>query len=248
MSGTRSPSRKERAIEAFIVAHGQPSEPEAGEEHLRALAQKVRVSLPDWTVRSATLALPGALERALENCGPKPLVFPVFMADGWFTQKALAGRLRGTSARQLSALGTHPELPRLAARLLRRAAERAGWAHRGFEVLLAAHGSATGSAAAACTMRFADQLSCRLSETQIRVGFLEQEPRLAEAASHCGLRTLALPLFAGAGGHPTRDVPEALDRAGFQGLRLKPLGEAYFIPDLIAHALKCAAQIGNLAA
>jgi sirohydrochlorin ferrochelatase len=248
MSGTRLPFRKERAIEAVIVAHGQPSQPETGEAHLRALVQKVREFIPEWTLRSATLAAPGSLENALQASRPQPLVFPVFMVDGWFTQKALAGRLRGTDARQLSPLGIHPELPKLAARLLRGTAEQTGWAQSGFDVLLAAHGSATGPAAANCTLRFAKHLSRWLPARRIRTGFLEQAPYLADVAADCGLRTLALPLFAGAGGHPKRDVPEALDQAGFQGLRLKPVGDAHFIPELIAHALRSAALTGNLAA
>ncbi len=169
------------------------------------------------------------------------MVFPVFMADGWFTQKALARRLEGSGARQLPPLGVHPELPRLTARLLRSTGEQAGWARSGFEVLLAAHGSATGPAAGECTMTFAATLARWLPTAQIRVGFLEQDPHLADVAAVCGLRTLALPFFAGVGGHLTRDVPEALDRAGFHGLRMQSLGEAYFVPELIAHTLRYAA-------
>ncbi|WP_428643945.1 sirohydrochlorin chelatase [Roseibium sp.] len=239
MSGTRSPFLKEQATEAVIVSHGQPSHPQAGEDHLRALALQIREHLPGWSVRFATLAAPHALEQALEACRSAPLVFPVFMADGWFTKKALAGRLQGSGARQLPPLGVHPELPRLTARLLRNAGEYAGWARTGYEVLLAAHGSATGSAAGECTRDFAKALAGWLPAARIRVGFLEQRPGLADVAAGCGLRTLALPFFAGAGGHITRDVPDALDLAGFQGLRMQSLGDAYFVPELIAHTLKC---------
>ncbi|MDN3721346.1 CbiX/SirB N-terminal domain-containing protein [Roseibium salinum] len=133
-------------------------------------------------------------------------------------------------------------MPRLTARLLRNAATLSGWARSGFDVLLAAHGSATGAAPEECTMAFANALARWLPARRIHVGFLEQDPHLAEVAGLCSLRTLHLPFFAGAGGHLTRDVPQALDGAGFEGLRMESLGEAYFIPDLIAHTLECAAQ------
>ncbi|MCK7611105.1 sirohydrochlorin chelatase [Roseibium sediminicola] len=240
MSGTRSPSRKEQAIEAVLVAHGQPSQPEAGEAHLRALSQKVRAFLPGWSVRSATLAQQGSLDRALVQAGSEPLVFPVFMAEGWFTQKALAGRLTGTGARQLPALGVHADLPQLTARYLDEVAGKSHWRTSGYEVLLAAHGSATCAATAQCTLRFAAGLAENLGDVPIRIGFLEETPWLRNAAARCGLKTLLLPLFAGNGGHVTKDIPEALDEAGFKGLRLAPLIEAAFIPKLIACALECA--------
>ncbi|MHA7774639.1 CbiX/SirB N-terminal domain-containing protein [Roseibium sp. M-1] len=237
MSGTRSPSRKEQAIEAVLVAHGQPSQPEAGEAHLRLLAQKVREFLPGWTVRSATLAERNSLERCLDLAGPQPLVFPIFMAEGWFTQKALAGRLKGTRARQMTALGVHPELPRLTAGYLKELAARTRWDAFGYEVLLAAHGSATGASTAQCTLRFAVGLAEDLTDARIRIGFLEEAPFLADAAARCGLKTILLPLFAGNGHHVTEDIPQALDQAGFEGLRLAPLIETPFMPKLIASAL-----------
>ena len=240
MSGTRSPSRKERAIEAVLVSHGQPSQPEAGEAHLRALTQKVREVLPGWTIRSATLAAGDGLERALELAGPDPLVFPVFMAEGWFTQNALPGRLKGTGSRQMPALGVHPGLPPLTAAYLGEVAARTHWNATGYEVLLAAHGSASCALPAQCTLRFAAGLSENLPDVPVRIGFLEEAPFLGDVAGLCGLKTILLPLFAGAGGHVADDIPQALDEAGFEGLRLAPLIEAPFIPKLIACALDCA--------
>ncbi|QFT70923.1 hypothetical protein FIU93_29320 (plasmid) [Labrenzia sp. THAF35] len=240
MSGTRSPFRKERAIEAILVSHGQPSHPQAGEAYLRALAQQVREFLPGWSIRSATLAAPGALERALGLAGPEPLVFPVFMAEGWFTQTALTGRLKGTGARQLPALGIHPELPRLTAHFLEMTAERTHWNASGYELLLAAHGSATCRSTAQSTVRFAAGLAEWLPERPIRLGFLEEAPFLEQTATSCGMRTVLFPLFAGNGHHVTQDIPEALDKAGFEGLRLAPLIEAPFVPKLIACALESA--------
>ncbi len=247
MSGTRSPFRKGPVTEALLVSHGQPSAPETGEAHLQALAQQVSNHLPDWIIRSATLAAPQALERALAACRTKPLVLPVFMTDGWFTRKALPQRLGTFSARQMAPLGTHLDLPRLTARLLRRAVEQKSWLVADTEILIAAHGSATGSAPSECTLQFAAALARWLPAREIRIGFLAEAPCLARVAAHCGPKSLALPFFAGAGGHVNEDVPDALDEAGFRGVRLPALGDAWFTPELIAQSLRSAA-IRTLAA
>ncbi len=76
----------------LLVAHGQPSDPAPAEAEVAGLAGKVAAALPGWDVGSATLAAPEALQRALQGANA-PLVFPLFMADGWFTRTALPDRL-----------------------------------------------------------------------------------------------------------------------------------------------------------
>ncbi|MCV0427942.1 MAG: hypothetical protein K5905_20995 [Roseibium sp.] len=240
MSGTRSRFRRGPVTEAVIVSHGQPSKPQAGEDHVRELANQVARRLPDWSVRAATLATPGALERVLSSCQNEPLIFPVFMAEGWFTRKALPDRLGNSSCRQLAPLGALQELPRSALRLLSRAAERRNWSLDECEILIAAHGSATGNAAAESCENFVAAMKEILPASHIRIGYLEQDPDLASVAAECGPKTLALPFFATPGGHVKEDVPQALKRAEFQGVQLPCLGQAWFIPELIAQSLKLA--------
>ena len=67
---------------ALIVAHGQPSDPAPAEADLAVLAAAIAAQLPDWQISSATLADPDALARAIT--GPFGLVYPMFMAGGWF--------------------------------------------------------------------------------------------------------------------------------------------------------------------
>lgn len=239
MSGTRSPSRKEPVTEALIVSHGQPSRPEEGEQHLRLLAGHVGRLLPDWKIRSATLAAPGVLEHAINACrDPHPLVFPLFMTDGWFTKTALPARLAYSGACQLPPLGTLPDLPDLTALALQRAMERRGWVPAETDILIAAHGSPNGSGAARCTYRFATALTRLLPVRDVRIGFLEQSPHLADAAADGRSQTIELPFFAAPGGHVREDVPAALDEADFQGVRLPCLGQAWFIPELISRTFR----------
>lgn len=83
---------------ALIVSHGQPSAPAPAEAALAEFAARIAAGLPSgWRVASATLAAPDALEAALARFGAGTgplLIYPMFIADGWFTQVNLPARLR----------------------------------------------------------------------------------------------------------------------------------------------------------
>lgn len=225
-------------MRALIVAHGQPSDPEPPEKTLAELALNVQARLPGWRVASATMAAPGRLEERARNSPAGTLVYPLFMADGWFVRTKLRQRLEGVPVQYLSPLGLDPALPRLAAGLLKRKAAAQGWSIAETPVLLPAHGSARSDLAADATRRFAGLLQTELPGTSLHLGFVEQAPSIEDAARDLPDRAISLPFFAAAGGHAVEDVPEALDAAGFAGLRLPPLGLAPDIPDLIAAALR----------
>ena len=74
---------------AVIVAHGSPSDPESQEGALRALASSVEAHMDGWRIGSATLAAKGRLEAEIGDLG-RPLIYPFFMARGWFTGQVLA--------------------------------------------------------------------------------------------------------------------------------------------------------------
>lgn len=83
---------------ALIVSHGQPSDPGPAEAALTHFAAQVVARLPaNWSVEAATLAAPGALKAALARsagCDGPLLIYPMFIADGWFTQINLPARIR----------------------------------------------------------------------------------------------------------------------------------------------------------
>ncbi len=248
MSGTRSPSRKAPATEALIVSHGQPSNPQAGEDILAALTAQIRTHLPEWEIRSATMAAPGVLEDQLSAYSGVPFVFPMFMADGWFTRTALPGRLGSHTVHQLSPFGVHPGLPHQTLKWLKREAERRGWPFGSCEIMIAAHGSETGSAAGECALYFARRIR-RLTpfKKKVHTGFLSEEPYLADVVRYSTQRTFLVPFLAGAGGHLTEDIPEALEKGGFRGVLLPAIGETAIAPKLIAHSLKTA-ELRSMAA
>lgn len=161
-------------------------------------------------------------------------VYPMFMADGWFTQIHLPQRLAAAGAapgwRILAPFGLDPALPALAAQILREAGI-------GDTLLLAAHGSFRSEAPARVAMAMAATLQEALSLQRAEAAFIDQSPRLA-TVSGFPKDALCLPFFAAAGGHVTDDLPQALAEAGFAGRILPPLGLDPRVPALIAASLQ----------
>ncbi|MGP3699272.1 sirohydrochlorin chelatase [Rhodobacter sp. NSM] len=219
---------------ALIVAHGQPSDPRPAAAEIEALAAAVALQLPGWRVRSATLAEAGALAREVSAAGAPGIVYPLFMAGGWFTLTNLPRQLAsagGGDWRIADPFGTDPAVEDLTVALAREAlAETPAPA-----ILLAAHGSFRSKAPSDVARRMALRLA---SETGIpcEAAFIEQEPRIVEVAA--GMPdALCLPFFAARGGHVAGDLPDALSEARFRGRVLEPVGLDPRVPALIARAI-----------
>ena len=226
-------------LEAVLVAHGQPGEPEPQEAAMRALAARVADCLPGATVRGATLAMLAALEAALAGLA-RPTVYPFFMAEGYFTGRVLPARLEGRQARQIAPFGTDAALPGLIARVTVAAAAEAGLDPAAATLLLAAHGSQASSTSKDTAYATAAALRPLVPFRSIEVGLIEEPPRLADAARGLG-PAICLPFFALRAGHVVGDIPEALAEAGFDGPVLPAIGEHAEVPALIAAALVRAA-------
>ena len=103
---------------AILVAHGAPADPEPQDLVLHDLAKRVGALLPDWEIRGATLAREGSLACALDGL-VAPLIYPFFMAEGWFTKRELPRRVAEAGHPDLTyldPLGVDPDLPDLIAR------------------------------------------------------------------------------------------------------------------------------------
>jgi sirohydrochlorin ferrochelatase len=223
---------------ALIVSHGQPSDPAPAAADLARLAAAVAVHLPGWRVGSATLAEADALSCA--TTGPQGLIYPMFMAAGWFTRTHLPQRLADVGAggwRVLDPFGTDPRVQALALALVREAGLEAGG-----DLLLAAHGSFRSAAPGDVARQVAGDIGAALGLARAQAAFIDQTPRLAGATGF-GPDALCLPFFAASGGHVIDDLPAALAEAGFQGRVLQPLGLDVRAPALIAASLKAAAGL-----
>lgn len=224
---------------AIIVAHGQPSDPAPAEAEIATLAAKVAAHLPGWTVRSGTLAQPGALDRAVAGLDA-PFVFPFFMADGWFIRSALPDRLSRAGAwapRLLTPFGLLPETLMLAGEAASAAAKAQGWAVEETTLVLAAHGSGRSPYPREAAGLTAKTIGETCAFAAIRCGFIEEAPEIADVARGAGDRALCLPLFVARWGHVETDLPSALAKAAFTGALLDPLGTAQEVPGIIARAL-----------
>ncbi|AUQ66016.1 CbiX/SirB N-terminal domain-containing protein [Phaeobacter inhibens] len=227
---------------AIITAHGQPSDPAPQERALAELADAVASLMPEWDIRSATLAMSDRLEQVTPEGA---LIYPFFMANGWFTSSVLPRRLQGHNVHLLPPFGLDPSLPDLACDALALACAARGWSLSQTRILLAAHGSARGPKAAEAAETFAAAMRDRLPGTTLATGYVEEDPRIAETArvfedTTPAQPSLCLPFFAQAGEHVRDDIPDALADAGFGGDTLPVLGALPQVPQLIANALNTA--------
>lgn len=230
---------------ALILSHGQPSDPAPAEAEIAALAARVQALMPDWHVASATLATPGALAEQVAQAASVAaasggFAYPLFMADGWFTRDHLPKKLAeagGADWHVLDPFGIDPAVQDLTVTLALEAAAAKGIAPAETEVLLAAHGSFRSPAPARVAGEVAAKIAAR-GFARAEPAFIDQSPRLAEAAVSFGAKAIVLPFFAAKGGHVVDDIPEALTEAGFAGTLLEPVGLDPRVPALIAAALR----------
>lgn len=232
-----APATEPGGGEAVIVAHGFPPDPMPQDLTIKALAASVAALCKGWTVRGATLALPGSLESALAGLR-SPLVYPFFMAEGYFTGQVLPERLAKTApnAHQLPPFGTDPGLVALAVRCSIEGARAAGLDPRNTALLLAAHGSKVSPSSRNAALAMARQIAAQTPFRRVSAGYIEEKPFLASAARGLG-PALCLPFFALRAGHVEDDVPRALSEAGFRGPVLPAIGEHAEVPHLIAATL-----------
>lgn len=224
---------------AILVSHGQPSAPPPAEIHLAYIAAQVSDHLSGWEVRSATLSSKGALDFAMADGA---VIFPFFMARGYFTARVLPDRLKGWQYRMATPFGLLPDLPEATADLLRRELVARNWDAATAQILLAAHGSARGPKAAEAAEAFASALRLALPGPQISTGYVEQNPFIEAAAQPLGPHSLCLPFFAQSGDHVREDIPEALEAGAFPGALLPSLGAVPCAAALIAEAIETAAD------
>lgn len=213
-----------------IVAHGQPSDPRTLGAEIEALAAEVARHLPGRSVAAATLAESGALAHALGSAGQPGVVYPLFMAGGWFSRLHLPKKLAeagGAGWQVLEPMGCDAAVHQLALTIAKESGAE--------EVLVAAHGSSRSAVPADIARHVAGLISVRLG-IHAEAAFLEHAPRIAEATG-LGPRSVCLPFFATGGAHVTEDIPAALEQAWFRGRILPPLGQDARIPALIAAAV-----------
>ncbi len=227
---------------ALIVAHGQPSDPEPAEAALAAYAAEVNNLSNGITVTSSTLAAPGMLESKLDELPDDTVIYPLFMAKGWFVTSALPNRVGDRPVRILDPLGTDANLPSLASEALRDTLAETKWEPNCTHLVLAAHGSGRSRNPSEVARTFARNLERVLAFRSVRVGFVEEPPSISEVAEGTGAQAICLPFFVCTGGHVLEDIPQELDRASFQGRVLPVVGDLPRVKRHIAKVLTAVAR------
>lgn len=224
----------------LIVAHGQPSDPIPAAAEIAQLAERVAVCLPGRSVGAATLAHAGEIAAQIRSLGHGGLIYPLFMAGGWFTRVLLPSRMAEAGAvgwQVLEPLGCDPALHELAVRIVEEAMGADGRSGGNTEVLLAAHGSFKSGAPSDIARHVAARIRSATSAGRVEAAFIDQDPQLAQATGF-GVNSVCLPYFAASGGHVAKDIPAALAAAGFAGRLLAPIGSDARVPALIARAIE----------
>jgi sirohydrochlorin ferrochelatase len=225
------------SLSALIVSHGQPSDPEIGEAEIAELAAAVQKYLPDAHVEGVTLATKGRIE-ALSAAHPGALIYPMFMADGWFTRVQLPKRLADGVGPQLVSFGMDCTLPMLAADWLRSVCVDHARIPSEIDLVITGHGSGKSWRVSEATHAFADRVAEAFQPNSLRCGFVEESPSLTDALSGLGETAICLPYFAAKRGHVLDDLPEAVAVSGFKGIVLDPIGLHPAVPKMIADALR----------
>ena len=225
------------SFDALIVSHGQPSDPDVGEAEIAALASKVGGHLPGARVEGVTLAAEGRIE-ALSADRPGALIYPIFMADGWFTQVQLPKRLAKGVGPQLVSFGLDCTLPLLAANWLRAVCTERAVDPYGVDLVIAGHGSGKSRRVSEATHAFADQVAGVFKPRSVRCGFVEEAPSLEDALTGLDQNSICLPFFAAKRGHVLDDLPQAVRASKYEGIVLDPIGLHPDVPKLIADALR----------
>ncbi|MDQ2091768.1 cobalamin biosynthesis protein CbiX [Marimonas arenosa] len=200
---------------ALIDAAGKPSDSGAMETTLYGLAAQVFASLRGWAVYGATLAAPGAIERAKAGL-ERSLIFPFCRAPGWFVDMCLPNRLGPDTGKILVPLGCDPGLPAHSRDMLLKIRPLGGLDAEETAVLLAADGSPRCPESSDAVRQFSVALKRQLLTRCFHLGYVKELPLLRDMTGIDG-PAICVPFFAAGGGHVKHEAPEALTQAGFSG-------------------------------
>lgn len=164
--------------------------------------------------------------------GQPAYLVPLLMAEG-HAYKALCGTIAERSNVTLCAtLGTHPRLAVLIAKMAADACRAQGWNPAETEIILAAHGTRRDPDSGVTARSQAARIAATDAFAAIRVGFLEEEPLLADLLAPARERQrVAVGFFAEPGVHGDSDLVRLTTAAGV--VYAGPVGTEARIPALI---------------
>lgn len=185
---------------------------------------------------------------------PDVLVYPLFLADGYFSRVRLPRLIAAAQAaspkprrvRVLPPLGLDPALADVVAATARRMAGEIGIACDAATLVLVAHGTPRHKASRQAAETLARRLETRALFRGVRAAFLEEPPSLAEVIAGVGGPVLVVGLLAGEGLHGGVDVPHILEEIARADVAFAGnIGTFTDIADIVAAAVRRASTDGG---
>lgn len=205
---------------------------------LAALASFAHVSAgvlkgePDLTAALAAAAASGAERIA---------IYPMFMADGYFTRTVLPDRVTAASVglplSVLPPLGLDAGLPALLLREALAATARHGLQPRETQLIVVGHGSKLGPASAEATRAAATAMAREAAFADVVTAFLEEPAFLADVLAADRRPAVVSGFFSGDGLHAGEDVPGAIAASGRRAVYAGSAGASPGLPGLMVTAL-----------
>jgi sirohydrochlorin ferrochelatase len=232
-------------IAAVLASHGD----RAGSDpnrillfHADAVRNLTGLSIVAAGVLKGEPALEEALEFARRSGANEIVVYPLFMAGGYFTGKVLPERIRVAGlepqCRILQPLGLDPGLADVLRHDALEAARLAGFEPEASRLLIVGHGSKYGPASAEATRDVAGKLAAAGGFRVVETAFLEEAPLLSDALRSDRSPAVVSGFFFGDGMHAGEDVPAAIRETNANAVYAGPLGRSVGVSRLIAAALK----------
>jgi sirohydrochlorin ferrochelatase len=192
-------------------------------------------------------SLEAALSEAAATGARAILVYPLFMADGYFTASVLPDRIRAAgcerTARILPPLGLEPGITDLMRADALETSRQAGFDPRASRLLVVGHGSKFGPASARATREAAAGIARAGIFTSVATAFLEEPPFLKTELEAVQTPTIVTGFFFGDGMHAGEDIPAAIEETRAHAVYSGPIGQSAGIPSLIAASLLAACTV-----
>lgn len=199
----------------LLAAHGERGggADNSGVERLAAELSRREAAEIGFGFIKGTPSIPDAVRSFKAT---RILVYPLFLADGYFTRIRLpqliaqAG-IDSDRIRTLPPLGLDPALASLVAAKASSTAHAGGYADQQVTVILLAHGSTKDAASRLAAEALAHRLGALKRFTAISCAFLEEPPALADVVARSPGPAVVVGLFAGEGLHGREDVPRLIN-------------------------------------
>jgi sirohydrochlorin cobaltochelatase len=180
---------------------------------------------------------------------PSVLVYPLFLADGYFSRvrmRELVGAAAPGRVRILPPLGLDPALAALVVDKALVAVAGAGRSAADTTLVLLAHGSPRYPASRRATELMESRIDQRRIFAAVRPAFLEEPPSLAEAVAAIAGPAVVVGLFVGEGLHGGADVPQLMSEIARPHVAFAGnLGGFADLAALVADAVRVASTGGD---